>query len=115
MQLPSKNSKSAGYGKNERGQNYDNRPYGLAGGVSAKNLYPTVIPSWLTIGYIEELNAVNVNDLKNFFLRWYGPNNATLTIGGDVNTAQVVKLVTKILDRFPGDRSDSGQTGSGEY
>ena len=55
--------------KNERGQNYDNRPYGLTGEISAKNLYPYGHPySWLTIGYIEELNAVNVNDLKNFFL-----------------------------------------------
>src|SRR5437868_1189038 len=78
---------------NERGQNYDNQPYGLAGEMTSKNLYPYGHPySWLTIGYIEELNRVNVNDLKNFFLRWYGPNNATLTIAGDVKTADVVKL-----------------------
>ena len=38
--------------------------------------------AWLTIGYVEDLNRVTVDDLKNFFLRWYGPNNATLTIGG---------------------------------
>ena len=82
--------------KNERGQNYDNRPYGLISEVSAKNLYPYGHPySWLTIGYIEELNKVNVNDLKNFFMRWYGPNNATLTIGGDAKTADAVKLVEK--------------------
>src|SRR6476619_110872 len=82
--------------KNERGQNYDNRPYGLAGEVSSKAMYPYGHPySWLTIGYVEDLNRVNVNDLKNFFLRWYGPNNATLTIGGDVKTAEVVKLVEK--------------------
>jgi len=88
--------------KNERGQNYDNRPYGLTGEVSAKNLYPYGHPySWLTIGYIEELNKVNVGDLKNFFLRWYGPNNATLTIGGDVNTANVVKLVQKYFGSIP--------------
>src|SRR5437868_745952 len=79
--------------KNERGQNYDNRPYGLTGEFTAKNLYPYGHPySWLTIGYIEDLNRGNVNDLKNFFLRWYGPNNATLTIAGDVKTADVVKL-----------------------
>ena len=79
--------------KNERGQNYDNRPYGLAGEVTSKALFPYGHPySWLTIGYIEDLNRVDVNDLKNFFLRWYGPNNAALTIGGDVNTAEVVKL-----------------------
>ncbi|MBA2760629.1 MAG: insulinase family protein, partial [Segetibacter sp.] len=88
--------------KNERGQNYDNRPYGLAGEVTAKNLYPYGHPySWLTIGYLEDLNRSNVNDLKNFFLRWYGPNNSTLTIGGDVNTKEVVKMVEKYFGPIP--------------
>lgn len=88
--------------KNERGQNYDNRPYGLVGEFSSKNLYPYGHPySWLTIGYIEDLNAVNVNDLKNFFLRWYGPNNAVVTVGGDVNTEDVVKLVEKYFGSIP--------------
>ncbi len=88
--------------KNERGQNYDNRPYGLVGEFSSKNLYPYGHPySWLTIGYVEDLNRVTVNDLKNFFLRWYGPNNATITIGGDVKTADVVKLVEKYFSPIP--------------
>ncbi|RNI30148.1 insulinase family protein [Rufibacter immobilis] len=82
--------------KNERGQNYDNRPYGLVYEKNSAALYPYGHPySWTTIGYIEDLNRVNVNDLKNFFLRWYGPNNATLTVGGDVTPAQVVKLAEK--------------------
>ncbi len=82
--------------KNERGENYDNRPYGLVNEMISKNLYPYGHPySWMTIGYIEDLNRVNVNDLKNFFLRWYGPNNAVLTIGGDVNVQEVVRLVEK--------------------
>lgn len=88
--------------KNERGQNYDNRPYGLVQEVVSKNLYPYGHPySWLTIGYIEDLNRVNVNDLKNFFLRWYGPNNATLTVGGDVKPAEVVKMVEKYFGSIP--------------
>ncbi len=88
--------------KNERGQNYDNRPYGLAYEIIAKNLYPYGHPySWQTIGYVEELNRVGVNDLKNFFLRWYGPNNATLTVGGDVNPAEVVKLAEKYFGTIP--------------
>lgn len=88
--------------KNERGQNYDNRPYGLVGEVAAKAMYPYGHPySWLTIGYIEDLNRVGVEDLKNFFLRWYGPNNAVLTIGGDVKTADVIKLVEKYFGSIP--------------
>ncbi len=88
--------------KNERGQNYDNRPYGLTGEFTSKNLYPYGHPySWLTIGYVEDLNRVSVNDLKNFFLRWYGPNNATLTVAGDVKTADVVKLAEKYFNSIP--------------
>jgi len=88
--------------KNERGQNYDNRPYGLTGQYISKNLYPYGHPySWLTIGYLEDLDRVDVNDLKKFFLRWYGPNNATLTIGGDVKTADVVKLVDNYFGNIP--------------
>ncbi len=88
--------------KNERGQNYDNRPYGLQSEYLAKNLYPYGHPySWLTIGYLEDLNRSDVNDLKNFFLRWYGPNNATLTIGGDVKAADVLKLVQQYFGSIP--------------
>ncbi|MDP4265365.1 MAG: pitrilysin family protein [Bacteroidota bacterium] len=88
--------------KNERGQNYDNRPYGLVFEEISKNMYPYGHPySWLTIGYVEDLNRVNVNDLKNFFLRWYGPNNATVTVGGDVNTSDVVKMVEKYFGSIP--------------
>ena len=88
--------------KNERGQNYDNRPYGLLSEFASKNLYPYGHPySWLTIGYIEDLNRVNVQDLKNFFLRWYGPDNATITIGGDIKPADVIKMVDKYFGSIP--------------
>ncbi|MFC6996952.1 M16 family metallopeptidase [Rufibacter roseus] len=88
--------------KNERGQRYDNAPYGLVYEKVSAALYPYGHPySWTTIGYIEDLNRVDVNDLKNFFLRWYGPNNATLTVGGDVTPEQVVKLAEKYFGSIP--------------
>jgi zinc protease len=88
--------------KNERGQNYDNRPYGVAGEKVGAALYPTTHPySWQTIGYIEDLNRVNVTDLKNFFMRWYGPNNATLTVCGDVTAEEVIKLAEKYFGPIP--------------
>lgn len=88
--------------KNERGQRVDNAPYGLIGETLAKYIYPYGHPySWPVIGYMEDLNRSDVNDLKNFFLRWYGPNNATLTVGGDVTPAQVVKLVEKYFGSIP--------------
>jgi len=88
--------------KNERGQNYDNKPYGIVYEKICAALYPPSHPySWLTIGYIEDLNRVDVNDLKKFFLRWYGPNNATLTVAGDVNPQAVIKLAEKYFGSIP--------------
>lgn len=88
--------------KNERGQNYDNKPYGLIYEKTKEALYPLGHPySWTTIGYIEDLNAATLDDLKNFFLRWYGPNNATLTISGDVNTEDAIKLAEKYFGSIP--------------
>src|SRR6187399_466120 len=88
--------------KNERGQNYDNRPYGLVSENGSRALYPYGHPySWLTIGYVADLNRSDVNDLKNFFLRWYGPNNATLTVGGDLKTAEVLALAQKYFGAIP--------------
>ncbi len=88
--------------KNEKGQNYENVPYRGSLELYSKTLYPYGHPySWLTIGYVEDLNRVDVNDLKNFFLRWYGPNNAVITIGGDVKTAEVLKLIEKYFGSIP--------------
>lgn len=88
--------------KNERGQRLDNVPYGLTFEKLGQHMYPYGHPySWQTIGYLEDLNRSDVNDLKNFFLRWYGPNNATLTIGGDVKTADVIRLVEKYFGSIP--------------
>jgi zinc protease len=88
--------------KNERGQRVDNQPYGLLWERVGEAMYPEGHPySWSTIGYIEDLNRVNVNDLKKFFLRWYGPNNATITIGGDFDEAQTLEWVQKYFGSIP--------------
>ncbi|ASP47664.1 M16 family metallopeptidase [Cognaticolwellia beringensis] len=88
--------------KNERGQSYENRPYGLLRERVSEAMYPLGHPySWQTIGYIDDLNRVNVNDLKAFFLRWYGPNNATLTIGGDLNVDETLAMVNKYFGSIP--------------
>jgi len=88
--------------KNERGQRVDNRPYGRLGERMAQAMYPDGHPySWPVIGFMDDLNRVNVNDLKAFFLKWYGPNNATLTIGGDINANEILPLVTKYFAPIP--------------
>ena len=88
--------------KNERGQSYDNRPYGLVGEKVNQAQYPQTHPyNFPTIGYLEDLDDANVEDLKNFFLRWYGPNNAALTVAGDVNPSEVLELVKKYYGTIP--------------
>jgi zinc protease len=88
--------------KNERGQNYDNVPYGRVSEHISENSYPEGFPySWLTIGYIRDLNRVGVEELQKFFLRWYGPNNAVLTIGGDLDPKQTMEWVVKYFGSIP--------------
>ncbi|MBU1437328.1 MAG: insulinase family protein, partial [Gammaproteobacteria bacterium] len=88
--------------KNERGQRVDNQPYGRLYERVSQALYPDLHPySWPVIGWMDDLNRANVNDVKAFFLRWYGPNNATLTIGGDVKADEILPLVQKYFGSIP--------------
>jgi len=82
--------------KNERGQNVDNRPYGRLNETVNQMMYPREHPySWPVIGYMSDLDRGTVTDLKEFFSRWYGPNNAVLTIGGDIDEAQTIAWINK--------------------
>lgn len=88
--------------KNERGQRIDNVPYARRGEKIDQALYPYGHPySWPLIGYMDDLDNANVNDLKGFYQRWYGPNNATLTIGGNVTPDDVLTLVNKYFSPIP--------------
>lgn len=88
--------------KNERGQNVENRPYGRVYEKLLSALYPSGHPySWPVIGYPEDLDAATLDDLKNFFLRWYGPNNATLIIAGNIDEASALALVDKYFGSIP--------------
>ena len=88
--------------KNERGQRVDNRPYGLLGERVGEAMFPEGHPySWSVIGYLEDLDRADVDDLKRFFLRWYGPNNATLTVGGKIDEAQTLEMIAKYFGSIP--------------
>lgn len=82
--------------KNERGQNVDNRPYGRLNETVNQMTYPREHPySWPVIGYMSDLERGTVTDLKEFFSRWYGPNNAVLTIGGDIDESQTLQWINQ--------------------
>ena len=88
--------------RNERRQNYDNRPYRKALFAIYAALYPEGHPyRYLTIGKHEDLTAASVDDVKNFFKTWYVPSNATVAIVGDIDIAATKKLVDKWFASFP--------------
>lgn len=87
--------------KNEKSQRYD-VPYGFVDEVKDQLLYPSGHPySWPTIGFTDDLDRATKEDLNNFFLRYYGPNNAILVVSGDVVTEDVVKMVEKYFGSIP--------------
>jgi zinc protease len=82
--------------QNEKRQSVDNNPYGHTQYVIDKALYPADHPyNWQVIGSLDDLKSATLADVKEFFRRWYVPNNVTLTVAGDFDTAQAKKWVEK--------------------
>jgi zinc protease len=89
--------------KNEKRQRVDNAPYGHTNYVVVQNLYPEGHPySWEVIGSLEDLQAATLDDVIQFYNKWYVPNNATLVIAGDFDSAQAREWVHKYFDEIPG-------------
>ena len=87
--------------KNEKRQSYDNNPYGHTSYVINKNLYPSDHPyNWQVIGSLEDLQNATLPDVKEFFKRWYVPNNVTLVIAGDFDKAQAKNWVEKYFSEI---------------
>ena len=79
---------------NERRQQYENRPYGLAGMAIVSALYPPDHPyHWLTIGAAADISAASIDDVRDFFRTYYRPRNASLSIAGDVRGDDALRLV----------------------
>jgi zinc protease len=93
---------------NERRQNYENRPYGLSMMALTSALFPPDHPySWMTIGSIEDLQAMQLDDVHDFFRRYYHPANASLVVAGDVTSARGFELAERYFgDLAAGERPD---------
>lgn len=88
--------------KNERRQSNDNQPYARDGEVISLAMYPNGHPhSWPVIGAMSDLTGATVDDVKRFFRLYYAPNNATLSIVGDINTARTKALIQKYFGDIP--------------
>jgi len=87
---------------NERRQRMDNQPYGLAFERLQALLYPADFPyHWPVIGYMEDIEAAGLEDVQEFFRTYYLPNNAVLTLTGDVDPDRAVDQVDRYFGSIP--------------
>ena len=93
---------------NERRQNYENRPYGLAPMALLGALFGPDHPyHWTTIGEIADLNAVKLDEVRRFFSTYYHPANASLALAGDIDAGAALELARAYFeDLSPGPSVD---------
>ncbi len=88
--------------KNEKRQSVDNRPYGHASFVIDQAMYPEGHPyRWQVIGSLEDLEGATLADTKDFHSKWYGPNNATLVVAGDIDVARTKEWIERYFGEIP--------------
>ncbi len=82
--------------KNEKRQRVDNNPYGYTDEIIRKNLYPEGHPySWTVIGSLPDLQSATLEDVKEFYEKYYGASNGSLVIAGDIDITKTKELVQK--------------------
>ena len=87
--------------KEEKRQRVDNQPYGTLVQEIMKRVYSVHPYKWMTIGSMEHLDAASEDDYVNFYKTFYVPNNAVLSIAGDLNIEQTKTLVAKYFGEIP--------------
>jgi zinc protease len=87
---------------NERRQNYENRPYGLAPMAMVGALFRPDHPyHWTTIGEIADLHTATLDDVRRFFSTYYHPANASLVLAGDINPEEALDLARAYFEHLP--------------
>jgi len=85
----------------EKKQRYDNRPYGSIMIETMKRAYKKHPYRWTTIGDTNHIRSATNEDIKNFYETFYVPNNAVLTIAGDIEKEKTKKLIEKYFGDIP--------------
>src|SRR5205814_8105065 len=87
---------------NERRQNYENRPYGLAPMAMLAALFPPEHPyHWTTIGEVADLQAAGLDEVRQFFSTYYHPGNASLALAGDITPEDALELARSYFEDVP--------------
>lgn len=87
--------------KEERRMRVDNQPYGRLSELIYENAFTVHPYKHTTIGSMTDLEAATVEDVREFYETYYVPENATMALVGDFDSAQAMELVTKYLGRVP--------------
>src|SRR5436853_3042883 len=88
--------------RNERRQSVENSPYGLVEEELYHQLFPKSHPYFAdVIGSHRDIEAARLDDVREFFRQYYTPNNASLTITGDIDPAQAKAWVEKYFGSIP--------------
>ncbi|MEO6976938.1 MAG: pitrilysin family protein [Mucilaginibacter sp.] len=87
--------------KEEKRQSLDNRPYGNLITYISEGLFPTHPYHNGVIGSMKDLDAAKLDEFKDFFKKYYVPNNAVLTIAGDIDIAKTKQLVQSYFADIP--------------
>ena len=87
--------------QNEKRQG-ENQPYGRVYNVIFENVFPAGHPySWPVIGSMEDLNAASLEDVREWFNRYYGAANAVIVVAGDVEPEHVKERVEHYFGHIP--------------
>ena len=87
--------------QNEKRQG-ENQPYGKVNELMTEGTYPAGHPySWSVIGSMEDLNAASVEDVKQWFRTYYGPNNAVIALAGDITPETARQKVEQFFGDIP--------------
>jgi predicted Zn-dependent peptidase len=87
---------------NERRQRVENQPYGRATERLHELLYPADHPyHWPVIGYLDDIAAASLEEVRAFCRTYYTPNNAVLTVAGDIDPAAALALVERWFGDIP--------------
>lgn len=87
--------------KEEKRQRIDNQPYGSIWKEAFGHAYKVHPYKWPVIGSMEHLNAASYDDFKDFYNTFYVPNNAILSIAGDINIDEAKKMINKYFSTIP--------------
>ncbi|WP_026955422.1 M16 family metallopeptidase [Algoriphagus vanfongensis] len=87
--------------KEEYRQSYENRPYGTILLETLKRAYSEHPYRWAPIGSLDDLNAAKIEEFQQFYKDFYVPNNATLTIAGDIDYKQTEEWVRAYFSEIP--------------